>query len=180
MIWVVLACSGEPAMEPADQRPDQPPPRTHRRLRALPMPDSVPFHARTRTQPLTLVDEHGQPLLVIEALGVKIRIERLLPDRAYGACIGCRAEVAGWFQRQGLLVTETTDPQGLALEEAMVRWLDSQQQAFLDHGLIRVGDQWKCPPWYAEPGYQGLVGTVSRDSGGAFQLATAPPPPRLE
>lgn len=171
MIWLVVACSGQPAEGPVEERSEQPPPRTHERLKALPLPDTVPFEARTRTQPLTLVDERGQPSLVVEALGVKVRVERLLADRAHVTCTGCRAEVAGWFQRQGLLVSETAAPATLSRDEALVAWLDAQEVPVLDHGVVRTGTTWIAPPWHAEGGYAGTVATISWAPGGAFSLA---------
>ncbi len=177
MIWLLLACGGQPAEAPAEEREDpRPPPRTHDRLRSLPLPDAVPFTARTRTQPLTLVDERGQPSLVVEALGVEVRVERLLADRAYVICTGCRAEVSGWFQRQGLLVAETADPAGLSRDEALVAWMSTQDAPVLAHGVVRQGTSWTAPPWHAEGGYAGPVAAITWSPGGPFALSVTVPP----
>ncbi|GEM_PF-2370742 len=177
MIWLVLACGGQPEEAPAVEGVETPPPRTHERLKALPLPDTLPFDARTRTQPLTLVDERGQPTLVVEALGVQVRVERLLADRAFGTCTGCRAEVTGWFQRQGLLVAETADPASLSREEALVAWLDSQERPVLAHGVVRRDNVWLAPPWHDEGGYAGPVATIQWRPGGPFTLSVTEPDP---
>ncbi len=166
MLWLLLACVDEPEVPAQPVAPVQPPPRTHQRLAPLPLPDVVPFRARSRILPLTVVDEHGQPLLVIEALGVEFTIERLLADRAYGSCSGCRAEVTGWFQRKGLLVSETVADAALSREESLVAWLDSQDLEVLDHGVIADPQGWVSPPWHDEGGYAGPVVQISRLDGG--------------
>ena len=175
MIWLVLACSGGPQGPTDEARPERPPPRTHERLKALALPETTPFEARTRTLPLTLVDEHGQPALVIEALGVQVTVERLLADRALATCTGCRGEVTGWFQRQGLIVGATADPAALSREEALVAWLDTQPHDVLRHGLVPDGTAWRAPPWHAEGGYGGPVATVRSQPGGGFTITVVDP-----
>jgi hypothetical protein len=175
MILLVLACTGQGSEGAEETPPGQLPPRTHQRLKSLHLPDSLPFDARTRTQPLTVVDEHGEPLLVIEALGVRIRIERLLADRAFGTCTGCRAEVTGWFQRRALLVGSTADLATLNREEALVAWIDGQALAVLDHGVVGTGSSWLAPPWHAEGGYEGPVAEITWLAIGEFQLRVTSP-----
>ena len=73
-------------------------------LSPLVLPEELPFMARTRTLPCTLVDKHGEPLEVLTALGVEVRVKRLLASRALVVCTGCAQPIEGWVQRQALFV----------------------------------------------------------------------------
>jgi hypothetical protein len=76
-------------------------------LTPLELPEELPFAARTRTLPCTLVDKHGAPLEVLTAVGVPVEVKRLLATRALVTCTGCSSPIEGWVQRQALYVGDT-------------------------------------------------------------------------
>ncbi len=121
----------------------------------LALPDVLPFTARTRASPITLVDQHGAPLLVLEALGVELEVERTLAERAFVRCTGCRAEVEGWVQKRALL---PVGGDGATAQDALILAAASQAGTATRHGLVEgVAGAWTSPPWHAEGGYDGAV-----------------------
>ena len=73
-------------------------------LTPLELPEALPFTARTRTLPCTIVDKHGAPLEVLTAVGVQLKVKRLLATRALVVCTGCSSAREGWVQRSALYV----------------------------------------------------------------------------
>jgi len=146
----------------------------------LPLPEATPFEARTRVGTITLVDERGEPVLVLEALGVKVSVQRLLAERAWVKCVGCRAPIDGWIQRSLLLPTTGAAPQGdLRAEDRLLVQVEqwSLTTPALDHGLVSAGrGRWKAPPWHGEGGYAGAVASVAAEGEG-WSLEVAEPTP---
>ena len=143
-----------------------------RDLESLPTPATVPFVALTRTSPVTLVDEWGQTLLVLDPIGVEVEVHRLLPDRAWVTCTGCRAPLDGWIQRAALLpVTVSPETDGLREQDRMLLWLAMTElppaaAALRVHGLESASRKWLGPPWRKEGGYEGPTLIVRSDGEG--------------
>ena len=106
---------------PPDEPPGRVPPSTPQVLAPLPLPSTLPFSARLRDAPVTVVDEKSQVSLVLPALGVRVEVERLLADRAWIRCTGCRTESAGWVQRNLLLAGR---PESSRRADALVAFLE--------------------------------------------------------
>ena len=153
MLLALLACTTSSPPPEAHELPGAPkgPPDLPE---VLPLPDALPFTARTRSTPATLVDQRGSPLLVLEALGVEVVVERTLADRAYVRCTGCRAELDGWLQKRILLpVDGTAETQ----QDTLVLGAVAATGEATRHGLVEVEGGWASPPWHAEGGYEGTV-----------------------
>lgn len=168
MLLALLACTTSPPPPEAQELPGAPkgPPDMPD---VLVLPDTLPFTARTRVTPATLVDQHGSPLLVLEALGVEVVVERTLADRAYVRCTGCRAELDGWLQKRILLPVEgdaATDHDRLILGAAVAAAEATR------HGLVEVEGVWTSPPWHDEGGYDGAVARLVDEA----WTVTAPEP----
>lgn len=143
-------------------------------LDALPMPATVPFIARTRGAPATLVDERSQVSMVIEAVGVRLEVKRLLNERAHVRCIGCRSETSGWVQRN---VLQSLEYPGNLPNDALAAFLEETSHPnegepdpsmkLLNHGVVEsISGQWISPPWHEEPGYTGpILEIYARPSG---------------
>ncbi len=135
------------------------------RLEPLPMPATLPYIVRTRGAPATLVDERSQVSMVIEAVGVRLEVEKLLDQKAHVRCVGCRSETSGWIQRN---VLQSTEYPGNLPNDALASFLEqtahpatgeiSESLLLLDHGVVEsVSGQWVSPPWHEEPGYTGPI-----------------------
>lgn len=151
---------------------------------ALPLPETAPFDALTRTTPITLVDQRGAQVLVIDGLGTRVSVTRLLSDRALVTCTGCRAPVEGWLQRGALLPAAGVDisAENVTDDDRMLLQLLAaaapEQAEALGAGLVPSGDGWIAPPWHGEGGYAGAVVAVTPDGEGwtlAAPIADAPP-----
>jgi hypothetical protein len=142
------------------------------KLTALPLPEVTPFVARTRVAPVTLVDEHGGVLLVLDAIGVELTVERLLADRAWVRCTGCRAPIDAWVQRAALYAG---GPPGDGPNDALLAALSAEASLpeIARHGLVNVGQAWIAPPWHGEGGYSGQV--LKAEPEGAGWRLTLPP-----
>lgn len=142
------------------------------KLTALPLPEVTPFVARTRVAPVTLVDEHGGVLLVLDAIGVELTVERLLADRAWVRCTGCRAPIDAWVQRAALYAG---GPAGDGPHDALLAALAAEADLpeIARHGLVNVGQAWLAPPWHGEGGYTGPV--LKAEPEGAGWRLTLPP-----
>lgn len=149
-------------------------------LRPLTLPDTLPFAARSRISPTTLVDERGQVLLVLEAVGVELEVQQVLGERALVRCTGCRAPVDAWVQRAALFVGTTAAG---GPHDDWLAWLNAQGEApWADparHGFALVGPARVAPPWYAEGGYAGstLTLTPTPDGWSAAQTPAGEAPP---
>jgi len=109
-------------------------------LTPLPLPEELPFTARTRTLPCTIVDRHGAPLEVLTALGVEVEVKRLLSTRALITCSGCREPVDGWVQRQALFVgTVPADGEHDA-------FLATLKPGVTPQGFVQDEEQWIAAP----------------------------------
>ncbi len=142
------------------------------KLTALPLPEITPFVARTRVAPVTLVDEHGGVLLVLDAIGVELTVERLLADRAWVRCTGCRAPIDAWVQRAALYAG---GPAGDGPNDALLAALSAEATLpeIARHGLVSAGQAWIAPPWHSEGGYSGPV--LKAEPDGAGWRLTLPP-----
>ncbi|MCK6521722.1 hypothetical protein L6R49_09810 [Myxococcota bacterium] len=168
-------------VEPSDQRPPEEAPRhgapaqaptDAARLVALSLPEATPFVARTRVAPVTLVDERGGVLLVLDAIGVELTVERLLADRAWVRCTGCRAPIDAWVQRSALYAG---GPPGDGPHDPLLAALNNETSLpeIARHGLVNVGEAWVAPPWHGEGGYSGAVLRAERDGAG-WRLSSPP------
>lgn len=142
------------------------------KLTALPLPEVTPFTARTRVAPVTLVDEHGGVLLVLDAVGVELTVERLLADRAWVRCTGCRAPIDAWVQRAALYAG---GPPGDGPNDPLLAALGAEAALpeIARHGLVNVGQAWIAPPWHGEGGYSGPVMRAEPDGEG-WRLSLPP------
>lgn len=148
-------------------------------LAPLPLPATLPFSARLRDAPVSVVDEKSQVSLVLPSLGVRVEVERLLADRAWIRCTGCRTESAGWVQRNLLLVGT---PESTRRADALVAYLEETAHPtggpaaapfdLLDHGVIELQPgHWLAPPWHDEPGYSGpILALHARPSGLSLEI----------
>ncbi len=164
---------------PPDEPPGRVPPSTPQVLAPLPLPSTLPFSARLRDAPVTVVDEKSQVSLVLPALGVRVEVERLLADRAWIRCTGCRTESAGWVQRNLLLAGR---PESSRRADALVAFLEQTAHPadgpaaapynLLDHGVMELqAGSWLAPPWHDEPGYSGpILALHSRPSGLSLEI----------
>lgn len=171
LLTCLVSCAPEAPVESPDagDKPDghvaADTPFDTKALRAMPLPEA-PFTARTRLAPTTLVDKHGAPLLVLDAVGVELEVQRVLTDRVWATCSGCRAPVEAWVLRQGVFLGEPADgPQDALLAWSASRELDPVSR----HGFVRDGAVWVAPPWHAEGGYSGATVRVVAD-GDTFAL----------
>lgn len=162
---LVLAC----VQPPSSTHPDAPTPAENdpRQLAPLPLPAELPFTALNRVSPVTLVDERGQVVLVLSALGVALEVERLMADRALVRCVGCRAPVEAWVQRAALFVGDTPAE---GPHDAMLATLNTlEDPSILEiaaHGFIpdpSLPDTFIAPPWWSEGGYAGEVVVLSSE-----------------
>jgi len=124
-------------------------------VRPVPLPEP-PFTARTRLTPITLVDKHGAPLLVLDQVGVEVEVHNLLSDRAWVTCTGCRAPLEAWIQRSGLHSGKAV---GDGRQDEFLSWLSNQEDLpeVAMHGFVLSDGVWIAPPWYSEGGYSGEV-----------------------
>ena len=181
LLLILSLLSLAACVETAEERPQDaaPPPGAPAqaatdaaKLTALPLPEVTPFVARTRVAPVTLVDEHGGVLLVLDAVGVELTVERLLADRAWVRCTGCRAPIDAWVQRAALYAG---GPAGDGPNDALLAALNAEASLpeIARHGLVNVGQAWIAPPWHGEGGYAGPL-LKAEPEGGGWRL-TLPP-----
>lgn len=159
-------------------------------MAALDLP-APPFNARTRRIPVTLVNERGLPVLVLETLAVRVQVQQVRKDRVLVSCTGCRTPVEGWLQIEAVVPRESAlaglpdryQDRLVAAVELAAHPADGSTPvgalAVLDHGLVAAEGGWLAPPWHAEGGYAGPV--VAVKGGGATQVLregvpSAPPP----
>ena len=152
----------EDARPPGHERPE--PETRGDELPALQLPEP-PFTARSRIRPVTVVDKHGAPAVVLTAIGVELEVQQLLPDRALVSCTGCRAPVEGWVQRSAIWVPGA---EASSHDEELLLHLSEQPElpevarnGFAGEGLRRT-----APPWYEEGGYSGDTLVAVRSKGG--------------
>lgn len=173
---LLLACV-EPSSQPPGDGPPAAPDQDPRRLEPLALPDTLPFTAWTRTTPITLVDEHGTPLLVLDAIGVEVEVQRLLVDRAWVTCTGCRAEVDAWVQRSALFAGDAAAD---GPSDPLLAWLSAQGDALTGlrrHGFTVAEDgAWISPPWHDEGGYGGDTLVIRAEGAGFVRVEPAPSP----
>jgi hypothetical protein len=156
---LLLAACGEPAAPPGTSAGISGPlgPSV---VAGLPLPDALPFAAVTRAAPVTLVERRGEPLRVLEGLGVALEVLELTADRGRVRCAGCREPTEGWLQRSVLLPLEGASG-GLTDDDAMLLSLYAQaseaRRLALSGGLVADGEGFSAPPWHAEDGYSGAV-----------------------
>lgn len=159
-VWMLLLACVQP---PSSTHPDASTPAENdpRQLAPLVLPAEVPFNAYSRMAPVTLVDERGQVVLVLSAVGVALEVERLLADRALVQCTGCRAPVEAWVQRAALFVGDTpADGPDDAMLAALSRLEDPALLEIAAHGFVPDPDRPDsriAPPWWSEGGYAGEV-----------------------
>lgn len=161
MFALLLACAPEPLVEDPADASDKPAdhvaadqPFDTKALRPVPLPEA-PFTARTRLAPTTLVDKHGTPVLVLDAVGVEVQVARSLTDRVWVTCTGCRAPVEAWVLRQGVFLGD--EDRG-GPDDALLAWLDGQElPQVAANGFVQADDLWVAPPWHDEGGYAGPV-----------------------
>ncbi len=156
---LLLACLEAPTPGPPPG-PDRGPPEVDPdAIPALDLPGDVPFRAWTRAGNVTLVDERGRNVLVLQPVAIAVEVRRLLSDRALLRCTGCRAPVDGWLQRSLLHPggpSGSDRPEDRLVEAA--RALPPDQQRVADHGFTPVEDGvLRAPPWWGEPGFGGPV-----------------------
>lgn len=159
-------------------------------LAPLPFPRSPPTDAWTRTSPATMVNEQGAQVFVIDGHHTRVRVQRLLPERAFVTCTGCRSPVEGWLQRSVLLpegYEGTTDEHGsadlsLALFVASARRIavaggappglpEPPQDvdtftALLDRGFAMDRTRAWAPPWGLEAGHAASFAQLVRETRG--------------
>lgn len=176
LLIALTACGAE--RSPADTLPRiRSPGADPAALAALALPDQTPFTARTRISPTSLVDERGQVLLVLEAVGVQLEVQQVLGERARVRCTGCRAPVEGWVQRSALFVGVAP---GSGPHDDWLAWLEGQAPPewarLSQHGFALEGAARVAPPWYAEGGFTGPTLTLRAQAGQwAGELSAEPP-----
>ena len=139
MFWLLACVTAFDPLEPTtdaghpQHQADGPDPNA---LTPLELPDELPFTARTRTLPCTLVDRHGAPLEVLTAVGVPVEVKRLLATRALVVCTGCSSPIEGWVQRQALYVG---DGVGDGPHDALLAGLGADAAPA---GLVETDGEW--------------------------------------
>ncbi|MCP4808926.1 MAG: hypothetical protein GY913_00245 [Proteobacteria bacterium] len=172
----LLGCAPDPLEEgPADGvvRPEghvaADEPFDTKGLRPVPLPEA-PVTARTRLSPTTLVDKHGTPTLVLDAVGVEVEVTRALSDRVWITCTGCRTPVEAWLLRQG--VWHGTEA-GAGPQDGLLAWVSATELPDVArHGFVESAGVWIAPPWHDEGGYAGdVLRIVATDDGFAIEEA---------
>jgi hypothetical protein len=100
-----------------------------RDLPPLPLPDLLPVTVYTRTAPVSLVNERGEPLSILTGHHTRLELRHSYKDRALVACELCPSPVEGWVQLNMLMPSdhqpsdeELRDPRlSLALYAAALR-----------------------------------------------------------
>lgn len=116
--------------------------RTHD-LVPLALPEVLPAAVYTRSAPVSLVDEHGTPLVVLAGHHTRLTLLHTWADRAEVRCEVCPEPVEGWVQTRLLMPTdhegttaERQDPRlALALVAADLRRAAEAGTAVAGHDL---------------------------------------------